>query len=91
MSEPETSQESEAPATGGASFWTAGPGVAALDDPTPFGEENALKSLTESPFKKNGVRGGFRLMGYLNTVYSRVSQDLSARENADADAPTPLD
>ena len=69
MSEPE-------PTTNGATFWTSGPGVSALDDPTPFGSENALEKLGKPPFDKKGVRGGFRLLGYLATVYEHVSQDV---------------
>ena len=60
------------------SFWNCGPGVHALDDPTPFGQENALQKLGKPPFEKT-TRGRFRLLGYLATVYEHVSDELKAR------------
>ena len=74
---------SESDSTTEASFWHMGPGRDALDDPTPFGQENALQKLGKPPFDKKGVRGGFRLLGYLATVYEHVSQDVE-REAPDA-------
>jgi hypothetical protein len=59
-----------------AAFWACGPGIHALDDPTPFGQENALQRLGKPPFEKS-ARGRFRLLGYLATVYEHVSQDVA--------------
>ena len=64
-------------------FWTSGDGIHALDDPTPFGQENALQRLGKPPFEKT-ARGRFRLLGYLATVYEHVSQDVGRRETATA-------
>jgi hypothetical protein len=73
---------------GAGSFWRCGSGVRALDDPTPFGQENALQRLGKPPFEKT-ARGRFRLLGYLATVYEHVSQDIGleingVQERADA-------
>ena len=65
----------------GGTFWTSGPGVDALDDPTPFGQENALQKLGKPPFDKKGVRGGFRLLGYLATVYEHVAADVGGKSS----------
>jgi len=67
-------------------FWQCGPGVHALDDPTPFGQENALQKLGKPPFEKT-TRGRFRLLGYLATVYEHVSEDV-ARKSGLAPMPT---
>ena len=72
-----------------ATFTDCGGGVDALDDPTPYGHENALQKLGKPPFEKS-VRSKFRLLGYLATVYEHVSDDLKrdqsdAAPNADAD------
>src|SRR5687768_1590575 len=61
--------------TGAGSFWMCGAGVHALDDPMPFGQENALQRLGKPPFEKS-TRSRFRLLGYLATVYEHVSQDV---------------
>ena len=76
-----------------ASFWTCGHGVHALDDPTPFGQENALQRLGKPPFEKS-TRSRFRLLGYLATVYEHVSQDVGRATSpptggAGADEATP--
>jgi hypothetical protein len=60
---------------GSGSFWLCGAGIHALDDPTPFGQENALQRLGKPPFEKS-TRSRFRLLGYLATVYEHVSQDV---------------
>ena len=57
------------------SFLRCGDGVDALDDPTPFGHENALQKLGRPPFEKS-VRSKFRLLGFLATVYEHVSADV---------------
>ena len=62
-------------ATKPATFYDCGGGVDALDDPTPFGHENALQKLGKPPFEKS-VRSKFRLLGYLATVYEHVSDDV---------------
>ena len=67
-------------------FWQCGPGVHALDDPTPFGQENALQKLGKPPFEKT-TRGRFRLLGYLATVYEHVSQDVAGKLPIDSAAP----
>ena len=71
------------PAAQSATFWTAGEGARALDDPMPFGQENALQRLGKPPFEKT-TRGRFRLLGYLATVYEHVSQDLASDLPCDA-------
>ena len=60
-----------------ATFDAAGSAVAALDDPTPHGRENALQKLGRPPFDKS-ARSKFRLLGFLATVYEHVSQDVAA-------------
>jgi hypothetical protein len=65
------------------SLWEAGEGIHALDDATPFGQENALQRLGKPPFEKT-PRGRFRLLGYLATVYEHVSQDVRRAENRTA-------
>jgi hypothetical protein len=59
------------------SFWNAGQGIHALDDPMPLGQENALQKLGKPPFERT-ARGRFRLLGYLATVYEHVSQDVGS-------------
>lgn len=61
-------------------FWTCGAGIHALDDPTPFGQENALQKLGKPPFEKS-TRSRFRLLGYLATMYEHVSQDVARNAN----------
>ena len=83
---------------GAGSFWMCGAGVHALDDPMPFGQENALQRLGKPPFEKS-TRSRFRLLGYLATVYEHVSQDVGrqignheakkARSEEEAAEPTP--
>ena len=72
-----SAQENSARAlhAGSGSFWLCGAGIHALDDPTPFGQENALQRLGKPPFEKS-TRSRFRLLGYLATVYEHVSQDV---------------
>ena len=65
------------------SFWNSGDGIHALDDPTPFGQENALQKLGKPPFEKT-ARGRFRLLGYLATVYEHVSQDVRRAQTSKA-------
>lgn len=60
---------------GSGNFWMCGEGVHALDNPTPFGQENALQRLGKPPFEKS-TRSRFRLLGYLATVYEHVSRDV---------------
>jgi hypothetical protein len=78
--------DAAAPATTGGTFWQCGPGVNALDDPTPFGQENALQKLGKPPFEKT-TRGRFRLLGYLATVYEHVAQDVAGRLPVEPAAP----
>ena len=57
-------------------FYKSGDGVSALDDPRPFGRENALQKLGRPPFEKTSGRSKFRLLGFLATVYEHVSEDV---------------
>ena len=74
-----------APNSGPESFWESGEAIHALDDPTPFGQENALQKLGKPPFEKT-ARGRFRLLGYLATVYEHVSQDVRRANERVAEA-----
>lgn len=69
-----------APHAGAGTFWACGEGIHALDDPTPFGQENALQKLGKPPFEKT-TRSRFRLLGYLATMYEHVSQDVARAAN----------
>lgn len=69
-----------APHAGTGTFWTCGEGIHSLDDPTPFGQENALQKLGKPPFEKT-TRSRFRLLGYLATMYEHVSQDVARAAN----------
>lgn len=63
------------------SFYKHGPGLAALDEPTPFGDENALQKLGKPPFERS-ARSKFRLVGYLATVYEHVTEDVGGKQEA---------
>ena len=75
--EPPSAPARTSPAASAGTFWACGEGVDALDDPTPFGQENALQRLGKPPFEKS-ARGRFRLLGYLATVYEHVAQDVGS-------------
>jgi hypothetical protein len=66
-----------------ARFWNAGSGSEALNDPRPFGHENALQKLGRPPFERSS-RSKFRLLGFLATVYEHVQEDV-AGQNRQAD------
>ena len=76
MSDHDAADDSAGAPTGHAGFWECGEGIHELDQPVPFGQENALQKLGKPPFEKT-ARGRFRLLGYLATVYEHVSQDVT--------------
>ena len=63
-------------------FFDGGPGLSALDDPTPLGSDNALQKLGRPPFERS-ARTKFRLLGFLATVYEHASEDVAKRLSPD--------
>jgi len=66
-------------------FLEHGPGLAALEEPTPFGDENALQKLGKPPFERS-ARSKFRLVGYLATVYEHVTEDVGGKTAVEDDS-----